>query len=81
MKIKVLIISLAAVFAAAGVVLFMNLEGDNNPYFNENLEALMDTESEIPTLPCVKAVSICRYYVKDADGNIYSAETTGLKNI
>ena len=52
MKIKVLIISLAAVFAAAGVVLFMNLKGDNNPYFDENLEALMESESVSAAVNC-----------------------------
>ena len=49
--------------------------------FEANVEALTQNETGIPTLPCVQAVSVCYYLVKDAYGNVYDASTTGLRNI
>lgn len=46
----------------------------------ENLEALTDTETSIPTIPCIQAVSVCSYLVKDTEGNTYMASTTGMRN-
>ncbi len=62
----------------------MSVNRTNDPMdelFEANVEALTQNETGIPTLPCVQAVSVCYYLVKDAYGNVYDASTTGLRNI
>jgi len=49
--------------------------------FELNVEALSESESQIPTIPCIQAVSRCTYLIKDTSGNIYQASTTGMRNV
>lgn len=52
-----------------------------NEMFNANVEALTSDETDVPTMPCVRATGICYFTVQDADGKQYSAEVTGMKSI
>lgn len=52
-----------------------------HPYLviEKNIEAL--TDAEMPSIPCVQAVSTCYFLVKNADGTVYNATVTGQRNV
>ena len=81
---KTFLLAAGAVLLAAAVSAFAYVKNESNSMdelFEANVEALTQNEGGIPTLPCVQAVSVCNYLVKDASGNIYNASSTGLRNI
>ena len=81
MKKTIITISVVAVMAVAAVCIFCTVKANENPFLNANVAALAGVETPVVDLPCVKAVSVCTYIVRDAYGNLYKGETTGLRNI
>ena len=56
---KSIIIPLAAFLVLAGVVLSLSLRRNHNPFFNGNIEALMDVESGEGE--CFKVIRSCTW--------------------
>ena len=67
---------LASVFFA-----MKNFNQKSNYLIDANIEALAGVENgNIPTIPCLRAVSICEYLVQDASGKVYFATTSGMRH-
>lgn len=45
-----------------------------------NIYALTD-DTTVVTVPCVQAISVCYFILKDTSGTEFLAETTGLRNV
>ena len=45
-----------------------------------NIYALTN-DTTVVTVPCVQAVSVCYFILKDTSGTEFLAETTGLRNV
>jgi hypothetical protein len=78
-KIFVYIAVLAVAVTASLITVSHSTNFDS--LWQANVEALTDNESTVVNLPCLKATSICYFLVKDANGNYYTANSTGLRNV
>lgn len=45
-----------------------------------NIDALAN-DATVVTVPCVQAISVCYFILKDTSGTEFLAETTGLRNV
>lgn len=45
-----------------------------------NIYALTN-DTTVVTVPCVQAISVCYFILKDTSGTEFLAETTGLRNV
>lgn len=78
MKKYILIFTVLLLIAAVAISTRV-ISRNTNQYLNQNLEALSD--AEMPSIPCVQAVSTCYFLVKNADGTVYNATVTGQRNV
>ncbi len=80
MKKNIIIVGVLFVAAAISVlVCASNEKSSMENLFHANVEALANDETA--TIPCVQAVSICHFIVKDANGYYYNASATGMRNV
>ena len=80
---KILFIATATVSIVCSVLCIMasNFKNYNDYLLEENVEALTDGESATPKMPCIRATSNCQYVIQGAVGNLYLANTPGMRHI
>ena len=79
---NIIIATAAVLFVCSGLcAIVSNSNNCSERLLEANVEVLADGESALPQIPCLKATSICFYFVLDAAGNLYRASTIGMRHV
>ena len=77
---KKIIFSIAVLAVAAAATVAMASRSESGSLFEANVEALASGENVV-SVPCIQAVSVCTFLIKDANGNYFKSSITGMKNV